>query len=308
MCYRGAMKTIATGLRFPEGPVAMPDGSVIVVEIARGTITRVAPDGTLTVVAEVGGGPNGLAMGPDGHLYCCNNGGFEWQEVMGMLVPGDQPASYAGGSIQRIDLATGRVETLYTHCGTHALRGPNDLVFDGQGGFWFTDHGKIRERERDRGGLYYARPDGSLIREVVFPLDSPNGVGLSPDGRRLYVAETFTGRLWAFDVGAPGEIVQGPVLTGPGGGTLVAGLPGFQLFDSLAVEAGGNVCVATLAAGAISVIAPDGTLVEQVSVPDFIPTNICFAGPDLGTAYVTLSGTGQLVALDWKRPGLRLAY
>ena len=302
------MRTIATGLRFPEGPVAMPDGSVLVVEIARGTISRIAPDGTLSVIAEVGGGPNGLAVGPDGLLYCCNNGGFEWQEVMGMLVPGEQPAIYTGGSIQRVDPRTGHVEALYTHCGAHRLRGPNDLVFDRHGGFWFTDHGKIRDRERDRGGLYYARSDGSLIREVVFPLDSPNGVGLSPDGRRLYVAETFTGRLWAFDVGAPGEIVAGPVLAGPGGGTLVAGLPGFQLFDSLAVEACGNVCVATLAVGAITVIAPDGTIVEQVSMPDFIPTNICFGGSDLRTAYVTLSGTGQVVALEWPRAGLALAY
>jgi gluconolactonase len=301
------MRTVATGLRFPEGPVAMADGSVLVVEIARGTVTRVAPDGALSVVAEVGGGPNGLAVGPDGQLYCCNNGGFEWREVMGMLVPGDQPASYTGGSIQRIDPRTGRVETLYTHCGSHALRGPNDLVFDGQGGFWFTDHGKIRERERDRGGLYYARADGSAIREVVFPLDSPNGVGLSPDGRRVYVAETFTGRLWAFDVAGPGEIIPSEMLGGPSG-TLLAGLPGFQLFDSLAVEAGGNVCVATLAQAAISVIAPDGTIVEQVSTPDFITTNLCFGGPELRTAYVTLSGTGQLAALEWPRPGLALAY
>jgi gluconolactonase len=124
----------------------------------------------------------------------------------------------------------------------------------------------------------------------------------------VYVAETFTGRLWAFEIGVPGEIVQAAALGGPGGGTLVAGLPGFQLFDSLAVEAGGNVCVATLAAGAITVLAPDGTIVEQVSMPDPIPTNICFGGADLRTAYVTLSGTGQLVALEWKRPGLALAY
>jgi gluconolactonase len=301
------MRIVATGLRFPEGPVAMPDGSVLVVEVARGTITRVAADGTLAVVAEVGGGPNGLAVGPDGQLYCCNNGGFEWREVMGMLVPGDQPASYTGGSIQRVDPAGGRVETLYTHCGKHRLRGPNDLVFDAAGGFWFTDHGKIRERERDRGGLYYARADGSAIREVVFPLDSPNGVGLSPDGRRLYVAETYTGRLWAYEVAAPGEIVADAVLAGPGG-TLVAGLPGFQLFDSLAVEACGNVCVATLAAAAITVFAPDGVIVEQVATPDFITTNLCFGGPDMRTAWVTLSGTGQLAAFDWKRPGLALAY
>jgi len=301
------MRTIATGLRFPEAPVAMPDGSVLVVEIARGAVTRVGPDGRTAVVAEPGGGPNGLAMGPDGRLYCCNNGGFEWQDVMGLLVPGEQAHDYRGGSIQRLDLATGRVETLYDRCGEVALRGPNDLVFDAHGGFWFTDHGKIRARERDRGGVYWARADGSEIREAIFPLDSPNGIGLSPDGQRLYVAETFTGRLWAFDVTGPGEIAASAMLGGPGG-TLVAGLPGFQLFDSLAVEASGNVCVATLATGAITVFAPDGTIVEQIATGDPLTTNLCFAGPDLRTAYVTLSGTGQLAALDWPRPGLRLAH
>jgi gluconolactonase len=302
------MRTIATGLRFPEAPVAMPDGSVLVTEIARGTVTRVKQDGSLSVVAEVGGGPNGLAIGPDGALYCCNNGGFEWHDVMGMPVPGEQAKDYRGGSIQKIDLATGKWTTLYDRCGPHGLRGPNDLVFDTHGGFWFTDHGKIRARERDRGGLYYARADGSTIREVAYPLDSPNGVGLSPDGKRVYVAETFTGRLWAFEIAAPGEVVHGPALGGPEGGTLVAGLPGFQLFDSLAMEASGNVCVATLATGAITVFAPDGTIVEQVPTADPLTTNLCFAGPDLRTAYVTLSGAGQLAAIDWKRPGLRLAH
>ena len=59
---------------FPEGPVFMPDGSVIVVEIAGQRLTRVAPDGTKTTIAEMGGGPNGAAMGPDGKIYVCNNG------------------------------------------------------------------------------------------------------------------------------------------------------------------------------------------------------------------------------------------
>lgn len=286
----------------------MPDGAVLVVEIARGTLTRVAPDGQVDVVAELGGGPNGAAIGPDGALWVCNNGGFEWQQVEGLLLPGHQPPSYEGGVIQRVDLATGRVETVYEACGGHRLRGPNDLVFDGQGGFWFSDHGKVRERDRDRGGLYWARADGREIREVVYPLDAPNGVGLSPDGRRLYVAETYTGRLWAFEVSAPGEVVTGPALGMPGGATLVAGLPGMQLFDSLALEAGGNVCVATLAAGAVSVFAPDGTLVEQVATGDPLTTNVCFGGVDRRTAYVTLSGTGRLVAYDWPRPGLALAH
>ena len=94
----------------------------------------------------------------------------------------------------------------------------------------------------------------------------------------------------------------------PHGGRLVCGLGGFQRFDSLAVEASGNICVATLVTGAISVIAPDGQIVRQVMMGDPHTTNICFGGPDLRTAYVTLSGVGELVALDWPEPGLRLTH
>ena len=301
------MRTIATGLQFPEGPIAMPDGSVLLVEIRRGTLSRVSPDGRITVVAECGGGPNGAAIGPDGACYVCNNGGFEWHDMGGIVVPGNQPADYIGGRIQRVDLATGKVTDLYTACDGRPLRGPNDLIFDRHGGFWFTDHGKMRERDRDRTGLFYARADGSLIREVVFPLDAPNGVGLSPDGAKVYVAETFTGRVWSWDVVGPGELTTAMGF-GPGGGQLLCGLPGFQLFDSLAVEGAGNICVATLVNGGITVIAPHGEVLEHVPTGDPLTTNICFGGPDLRTAYVTCSGTGRLVALEWSRPGLRLAY
>lgn len=288
-------------LEFPEGPVWMPDGSVLVVEIKRGTLSRVSPEGRVDVVAELGGGPNGAAIGPDGAAYVCNNGGFEWIERGGLTLPGNQPSDYRGGSIQRVDLSTGAFETLYTECGGHALRGPNDLVFDAQGGFWFTDHGKIRERDRDRGGLYYALPDGSRIVEAVYPLDSPNGVGLSPDQKTLYAAETHTGRLFAWELSAPGEIANPR-------GRLVAGLPGHQLLDSLAVDAEGNVCVATIVNGGITVFAPDGSKTEHVAFPDPLTTNICFGGEDLRTAWITLSATGRLVRTEWDRPGLALAF
>ena len=72
-------RTITDGLFFPEGPIAMPDGTVLVVEIARGTLTRVFPDGRKEIVAETGGGPTGAAIGPDGKCYVCNNGGFKWK-------------------------------------------------------------------------------------------------------------------------------------------------------------------------------------------------------------------------------------
>jgi gluconolactonase len=301
------LREIAGGLQFPEGPIAMPDGSVLLVEIKRGTLSRVSPDGKVVVVAHTGGGPNGAAIGPDGAAYICNNGGFEWHDIGGFTFPGNQPQDYIGGRIQRVDLATGAVDDLYTECDGHPLRGPNDIVFDAVGGFWFTDHGKLRERERDRTGVFYAKADGSLIREVIFPLDAPNGIGLSPDGTRLYVAETHTGRVWYWHIKGPGEIDLAAAL-GPSGGSLLAGLPGFQLFDSLAVDAAGNVCVATLVNGGITIISPDGTSIEHVPTPDPLTTNICFGGPDLRTTYITLSGTGRLVAMQWPRPGLRLNY
>ncbi len=298
---------LASGLAFPEGPVWLPDGSVIVVEIQAGRVARIEADGTKSIVAEPGGGPNGAAIGPDGKLYVCNNGGFEWHTIGPLTVPGHQAHDYSGGRIERIDLASGAVDVLYRQCGEHALRGPNDLVFDTHGGFWFTDHGKIRERDRDRGGLYWARADGSEIREVVYPLDAPNGVGLSPDGRRVFVAETFTGRAWWWEIAEPGVIRPAPDLLGHGG-TLLAGLPGLQLFDSLAVDAEGFVCVATLANGGITAIAPDGARIDHIALPDPLVTNLCFGGEGLRTAYATLSGTGRLVRFEWPRPGLRLAF
>ena len=82
------MRVLATGLEFPEGPVVMPDGSVLLVEIRGRRLTRVYPDGRKQVVAEIPGGPNGAAMGPDGKCYICNNGGFSWIPSRGTMMPG----------------------------------------------------------------------------------------------------------------------------------------------------------------------------------------------------------------------------
>ena len=172
------LREIASGLRFPEGPIAMPDGSVILVEIEAGRLTRIAPDGTKQTVAEPGGGPNGAAIGPDGKCYVCNNGGFNWHEADGILRPVSQADDYSGGQIEKIDLDTGAVEVLYSQCGDNRLNGPNDIVFDGDGGFWFTDLGKARARDMDRGAVYYARTDGSLIVEVAFPLVTPTSANI----------------------------------------------------------------------------------------------------------------------------------
>ena len=302
------IKELASGLRFPEGPVAMPDGSVVLVEIERRTLKRVTPDCRVHVIANLGGGPNGAAMGPGGKIYVTNNGGLKVLERPGRLFPIAQADDYVTGSIQVVDPETGRFETLYDSCDGQRLRGPNDLVFDGAGGFWFTDLGKTRERDADRGVVYYARADGSSIREAVFPLERPNGIGLSPDGHTLYVVETPTARCWAFRVSGPGQIesADGPYRGEKG--RVVVGLGGYQMFDSLAVDADGHICAATLITGAVSDIWPDGSRVDQYVLPDMMVTNVCFGGPGLRTAYATLSMGGRLVSFEWPRAGLPLAH
>ncbi|OJY39770.1 MAG: gluconolaconase [Rhizobiales bacterium 65-9] len=302
-----AFREITTSLRFPEGPVALPDGSVLVAEMARGTLTRVGADGAQTIVAHLGGGPNGAAIGPDGKCYVCNNGGVRWREDEHGLRPAGQAPDYQGGRIDRVDLATGAVDTLYDACDGRKLCGPNDLVFDAQGGFWFSDAGKTRDRASDRGSVYYAAADGSMIREAIFPMFVPNGVGLSADGRRLYVAETHTARLWAFDLAGPGEIAPKP-WPSPHGGELVVGLPGYVFMDSLALDEAGHICVATQMEGGISVISPRGEEIERIPLPDLYASNICFGGDGRRTAFVTLSSTGKLISLPWPRPGLALSF
>ena len=299
------MRIMASGLEFPEGPVAMADGSVVLGEIKGRRVTRIAPDGSKSAIGSAGGGPNGLARGPDGALYVSNNGGNENAEG-GFLSTG--PAKdYQYGCIQRIEPRTGETRTLYRQCNGHKLSAPNDIVFDRQGGFYFTDLGKRYAHNRDHGGLYYALPDGSKVVELVYPMLTPNGVSLSPDEKVVYVADTESSRLFAFDIVGPGVLRKEP-FPAPYTGRLVCGLPGFQRFDSLAVEASGNIAVATLITGHITVIAPDGRVVRQVKMPDVYPTNICFGGRDMKTAYVTLSGSGQLAAMEWPEPGLRLNF
>ena len=299
------VKILATGLGFPEGPVVCADGSVVLTEIRNGRCSRVTQDGKVTLFSDCGGGPNGLAIGPDGAFYLCNNGGSRYVEGHSMG-QGPHP-DYKFGSIQRLDAKTGAAKLLYKEVGGHTLSAPNDLVFDKEGGFYFTDLGKRYPRHRDNGGLYYAKPDGSHVAELAYPILSPNGCGLSPDGKTLYAADTEGARLWAFEVQGPGKLRPKSAFA-PHSGRMIAGLPGKARFDSLAVMASGNICVATLTTGFITEISPKGDIVREVKMPDTYPTNICFGGPDMRTAYVTLSDKGQLGVLQWPEPGLKLNF
>ena len=239
-----------------------------------------------------------------------NNGGFLWTDVGGVRIPIDrethtnEPPGFVKGWIERVDLGTGEVTVLHDSCNGRHLRGPNDLVFDEVGGLWFTDHGKGRHASVDRGGLYYLPPGGDEVQEIAFPLLGPNGVGLSPDNRRVYVAETFTGRLWAWELEAPGIVRPdaGSLAVRHGGVCLVA--TPFS-FDSLAVEEDGRIVIGAIGDGLVAVT-PNGLEVDVHPIPGDITTNIAFGGVDRRRAVITLSRSGQLVETTWPRPGLAL--
>lgn len=305
---------LAEGLRLPEGPIALPDGSIIVTEVLGGCLTRIWGDNRTEVVAMTGGGPNGLALGPDGALYVCNNGGYRLKEdpndknahVIDAITP---PDSHPGACIQRVDLDTGKVEILYDRAGDQKLRAPNDLAFDRQGGLWFTDFGRSHIDSRDRSGIYYAPPDGSGPIRKVYGAFSFNGIGLSADETVLYSAETFSGKLWAFDLDAPGQLRERRDRAS--GGRVKYALQNESMFDSLALDESGAVCIGMLGDGigdgGIAVVSPDGSH-RHIALPDATVTNICFGGPDRMDAFVTLGHTGKLIKMRWPVPGLAMNF
>jgi len=278
----------------------MDDGSVVLGEIKAGFITRVDPSGSTERIIRTGGGPNGLAVGPDGALYVCNNG--------------EEAGDYTGGRIERVDLATGVVEVLYEAHAGRRLSAPNDIVFDKHGGFYFTEYGNVSATGQDRGAIFYAKADGSSItklRDNHFPrpgIAAPNGIGLSADGTRLYFVETFTTRLFSLRLVEPGVVDEEQSLDD----AFVYGSGALEWFDGLAVDVAGNICVATLRSGSITVCSPTGDVAHQVHLPaalwDPLATNLCFGGPDRKTLFLALARTGTLVAGPWPQAGIPLAF
>jgi gluconolactonase len=298
-------RVVASGLGFPEGPVALLDGSVLFVEIARGKLSRAWPDGRVTTVADLGGGPNGAAIGPDKAAYVANDGGLAFRSAEGRTMVAGVPPAYVGGSIQRVDLATGTFRTLYDGLGGNRLKGPNDIVFDEWGGLWFTDTGKGYARTRDHGGLYWGKADGSELREIAYPLLTPNGIALGPDRRTLYVALSEKRQIAAYTLIGPGQV---ETANGAPETRLVASLGGDMSIDNIAVEANGNLVLAAVRQGAVLTLDRAGQVIETVRLPDPVVTAMAFGGADMKTLFVTLSSSGQIVAVPWPRAGLSSVF
>jgi gluconolactonase len=292
------VRLVASGLKFPEGPIAEPDGSVLVVEVDGGALVRTSPDGVRSVVADVGaGGANGAAVGPDGAVYVASNGGFAWFTMEdGSRVPVGFAEGWERGAIHRVDLRSGECTEVFTHSDGKALGSLNDVVFDSTGGCYVVD-------TLPDGYIHYAVPGEGKISVATDQVVTPNGAGLSPDGTRLYVSETYTGRIRVFQVTGPGKLVEdADLFRHPG-----AGGEGY-FFDGLTIDSRGNVIVADLTESGVRVISPEGEELGVVKTleHDVMVTCAAFGGLDLRTLYITAGASGKLYAAQWPWPGLAL--
>lgn len=285
------VRVMASGLRFPEGGAVDADGSVVVPEIEGGALVRVRPDGTVEPLADVGGGANGCAFGPDGALYVCNDGGYVFAEQDGQRFPIGTVDGTVRGTVQRVDPATGEVRDLFTESDGERLGGLNDIVFDAKGLAYIAD--------TTGGRIHHVDPVAGAIRIVAEGLHGPNGAGLSPDGTRLYVSETHSGRVRVYAVGAAGELSELPDLHRHP-------LDGYA-WDGLAVDGAGHVCVADLLGSGVVVLSPQGGEVARFRTPehDRSVTNLCFGAAN---AYVSSAGRGVLYELPWPWPTPRLNF
>lgn len=291
---------VAEGLKFPEGPIAMKDGSLIFVEIERQTVSRLTPDGKVEVVAEVPGGPNGLGIGPDGALWIANNGGrFTFQIRGGLNSPGAPPPGFtAAGKVQRLDLKTGKLATVHESVEGKPIVAADDLVFDRHGGMWVADIA-VKPGE---GQILYSPAPGKPLVVARSGLSGPNGIGVSPDGKLLHVS--MGTNLYAFDIDGPGKL---STRTYPDNG-LQAPLWQNSIADSLKLQADGKVCVCSLLRpGGVSVIARDGQT-DFLGFPDRWVCNLAFGGKDMKDAWIMLSGLGKIAKVRWPAAGQTPAF
>lgn len=282
-----ANAVIAEGLRFPEGPAFDRDGNLYVVEIQGGQVSKIAPDGTVSVFARTGGGPNGSAFGPDGNLYVCNNGGFP--------TPGVEREP---GRVERIT-PDGEVSVLIREIDGQPLASPNDLAFDSRGNFYFTDPvwGARGVQDPPPGNVCVSDLERHAHRLHV-GLRFPNGIGVSADERTLIVCESLTWKLHAFDILEPGVVSEPREFADLGEGAIP---------DGFAFDEDGNVLCCGFQSGKVHVFGPQGgPRLTPLELEDPQVTNVCFGGPERKSLYVTESGKGRVVRLEWERPGMEL--
>ena len=259
------LRIVAERLSFPEGPYQLPDGRLLVQQPRDHRIVAVSPGGEIrTWVETPNGGTGGIVFNRAGYAFATGGNGTN--------------------HILRITPERA-VESFVTDYAGQPFLGPNDLAMHSSGHIFFSDPGKF-VTARPNGGFYRTDFQGSTMR-VAGDLGFPNGVAVSHDGRRVYLAETLTGLVKAFEVTESGEVTGSSVFAEVGRGTGEGGP------DGMCVDSLGNLYVAIFSGGIVRVVSPDGRHLRDIPAGGAGPTNCCFGGPDLMTLYITESETGH---------------
>ena len=272
------LRVVAEGLRFPEGPTALGDGSFAVVEMQGEAVARVGADGSVAPLGDLGGGPNGSALGSDGAVYVANNGGLSASATGYWHAPRE-----FDGCVQRVD-SDGTVSVIGGGLPGEPPHRPNDLCFAPDGSLLVTDSANWEDmRNLDPGHVWRIESDGST-RSIAEVPALPNGIGFGADGR-LYVAQSLTRKILAYDW-SDGELGEPSTFC-----RLDDGMP-----DGLCFDAAGNLYVCGSIGHAVHAYDPAGVLVETIETgPGSQPTNCCLSD---GSLFVTLAIPGRLVAID----------
>jgi len=255
-----SVETVAEGLVFTEGPLWLPDGSLLFQDVKAEKSYRVAPDGTLHRLRENTGAANGQTFDAEGRIIFCEQ---------------------TGRRISRMNLDGSNVETVVEAWQGARLNSPNDIVARSDGLVYFTDppYGVAPgDRSLHFQGVF-ALDSLATARLVLDDFEKPNGLALSPDEKTLYVCDTARYHVRAFSIEKSGGLVVG---SGRVFATLDPGQPGGP--DGLKVDRDGRVYVAV--ALGVWVYEPDGTLLGILSLPQR-PSNLNWGDPDGRTLFIT---------------------
>lgn len=247
-------KPVATGYCFLEAPRAGID-VIWFTDLLLGGLYRLSSAGKIDVFLAESKQIGGVAENNDGAIVCSGRDGILW-----------------------LDPATGKSGVLLGALDGEMLYGVNDMYPDGKGGLYFGTLSRPGEQGQPASltALYRLHQDGqvTLLKDG---LKFSNGIGISPDGGRLYHNESLLGT-FVYDILADGSLGDRTVFCSQ------------EDCDGLAVDAAGGVWIAYFASGEIVRYRPDGHLDRRVAVPQKVVTSLCFGGSDWRDLYVTTAG------------------